>query len=162
MITSTLNIAGRDGGCVGLKADELADLDAQIVGPVLRAGDAGWDEAVRIWNAMVARTPALVVQPTSARDVAAAVELARTRGLLLRIKGGGHNIAGTAIADAGLMLDMSRMRPRGLGGGWVAADPAFLDRRELRQLPAGRGRHGADHRRLREELRAPPARQGRV
>jgi FAD/FMN-containing dehydrogenase len=115
-MSSSITIAGRDGGCVGLTANELADLDAQIVGPMLRAGDAGWDEAVRIWNAMVARTPALVVQPTSARDVAAAVELARTRGLLLSIKGGGHNIAGTAIADAGLVLDMSRMRR-------VAVDP---------------------------------------
>ena len=63
-----------------------------------------------IWNGMAAKVPALVVQPTSARDVAAAVGFARDHGLLLSIKGGGHNIAGTAIAERGLTLDMSRMR----------------------------------------------------
>ena len=77
---------------------------------MLRPGDQGWDDAVLIWNGMVARTPAVVVQPTSARDVAAAVDFAREHGLLLGVKGGGHNIAGTAIADGGLTLDMSRMR----------------------------------------------------
>ena len=63
-----------------------------------------------IWNGMVAKVPALVVQPTSAHDVAAAVGFARDHGLLLSIKGGGHNIAGTSIAERGLTLDMSRMR----------------------------------------------------
>ena len=59
---------------------------------------------------MVASVPALVVQPISAGDVAAAVGFARDNGLLVSVKGGGHNIAGTAIAEGGLMLDMSRMR----------------------------------------------------
>ena len=85
-------------------------------GPLLRPGDAGWDDAVLIWNGMVARAPALVVQPTSARDVAEAVGFAREHRLLLSIKGGGHNIAGTSIAEGGLTLDMSRMRH-------VAVDP---------------------------------------
>src|SRR5690606_6620926 len=64
----------------------------------------------RVWNGTVNKAPALVLQPTSARDVSAAVRFARDHGLLLSIKGGGHNIAGTAIAEGGLMLDMSRMR----------------------------------------------------
>ena len=59
---------------------------------------------------MAARLPALVLQPTSAHDVAAAVRFARDHGLLLSVKGGGHNIAGTSIAEGGLTLDMSRMR----------------------------------------------------
>ena len=63
-----------------------------------------------MWNGMVAKVPALVLQPTSAHDVAAAVGFARDHGLLLSIKGGGHNIAGTSIAEGGLTLDMSRMR----------------------------------------------------
>jgi FAD/FMN-containing dehydrogenase len=116
MTTSTITIAGPDGGRVGITPDQLADVGAQMAGPLLRAGDAGWDEAVRIWNALVASAPALVVQPTSARDVAAAVRFARAHGLLLSIKGGGHNIAGTAIAEGGLLLDMSRMRD-------IAVDP---------------------------------------
>ena len=77
---------------------------------MLRAGDAGWDDAVLVWNAMVAKVPALVLQPTSAADVASAVGLARDHVLLLSIKGGGHNMAGTSIAESGLTLDMSRLR----------------------------------------------------
>jgi FAD/FMN-containing dehydrogenase len=81
-----------------------------VEGPLLRAGDEGWDDAILVWNGMVARAPALVLQPTSARDVAAAVAFARAHGLLMSVKGGGHNIAGTSIAEGGLTLDMSRMR----------------------------------------------------
>jgi hypothetical protein len=103
-------VAGRDGGLVKLTAEQLDDLDGRIEGSLLSAGDEGWDGAVEIWNAMAARTPALVVQPASASDVAATVGFARDHGLLLSIKGGGHNIAGTAIAEGGLTLDMSRMR----------------------------------------------------
>ena len=87
----------------------LDDLDARIRGRVLRPGDEGWDDAILVWNAMAARTPAVVVQPDSARDVAEAVGFARENGLLLSVKGGGHNIAGTSIAEGGLTLDMSRM-----------------------------------------------------
>lgn len=111
MITKGFTVAGLDGGKVNLTSGQLENLGARISGRLLRAGDEGWDEAVRVWNAMVARVPALVIQPTSADDVAAVVSFAREHGLLLSIKGGGHNIAGTAIAERGLMLDMSRMRP---------------------------------------------------
>jgi FAD/FMN-containing dehydrogenase len=110
MTKDIIQIAGLDGGLVNLTSQQLDDLDSRVEGPLLRAGDEGWDDAVLIWNGMVATTPALVLQPASAHDVAAAVEFARQRGLLLSIKGGGHNIAGTSIADRGLMLDMSRMR----------------------------------------------------
>src|SRR5690606_183644 len=67
-------------------------------------------DAVRVWNAMIEKVPALVVQPTSADDVSTVVSFAARRRLRLGIKGGGHNIAGTSIADGGLQLDMSRMR----------------------------------------------------
>ena len=77
---------------------------------VLVAGDQGWNDAVAIWNGMVARLPALVLQPISAHDVAVAVSFARDHGLLVGVKGGGHNIAGTSIAEDGLVLDMSGMR----------------------------------------------------
>jgi FAD/FMN-containing dehydrogenase len=59
---------------------------------------------------MAARLPALVLQPASAHDVAAAVGFARDHGLLLGVKGGGHSIAGTAIAQGGLTMDLSRLR----------------------------------------------------
>jgi FAD/FMN-containing dehydrogenase len=107
--TRTIDVARLDGGLVTLAAAQLDELDARVEGPVLRAGDAGWDGAVLVWNGMVAKVPALVVQPTSAADVAAAVAFARDNRLSLSIKGGGHNMAGTSIADRGLTLDMSRM-----------------------------------------------------
>jgi FAD/FMN-containing dehydrogenase len=81
----------------------------RLRGPVLRAGDDGWEDATEVWNAMAAKTPAIVVQPASARDVVAAIAFARGRGLPLSVKGGGHNIAGTSIAEDGLVLDMSAM-----------------------------------------------------
>jgi FAD/FMN-containing dehydrogenase len=110
LITDTIDVAGLDGGPVSLAAKQLDELDSRVRGRLLRAGDQGWNEAVSIWNGMVAKTPALVVQPTSATDVAAAVSFARDHGMLLSVKGGGHNIAGTSIAEGGLTLDMSRLR----------------------------------------------------
>jgi FAD/FMN-containing dehydrogenase len=95
---------------VTLTAEQLDELDSRVECPLLRAGDAGWDDAVLVWNGMVAKAPALVLQPTSARDVVAAIGFARDNGLRLSIKGGGHNMAGTSIAERGLALDMSRLR----------------------------------------------------
>jgi hypothetical protein len=115
-MTATIDITGLEGAGVNLTPEQIADLDARIEGQVLRAGDDGWDGAVLLWNGMVAKVPALVVQPVSAADVVVAVGFARDHGLLLGIKGGGHNIAGTGIAERGLTLDMSRMRD-------VAVDP---------------------------------------
>ena len=69
-------VAGLDGGRVRLTSTQLDDLDSRIDGQLLCAGNEGWDGAVEIWNAMVAKLPALVVQPESARDVAVAVRFA--------------------------------------------------------------------------------------
>jgi FAD/FMN-containing dehydrogenase len=116
MTTGTIDTAGLDGGPVSLASEQLDDLDTRVQGRLLRPGDQGWNDAVSIWNGMAARLPALVLQPVSAHDVAAAIGFARDHGLLLSVKGGGHNIAGTSIAEGGLTLDMSRMRE-------VAVDP---------------------------------------
>jgi FAD/FMN-containing dehydrogenase len=110
MSTTTIDIAALEGGRVNLKPGQLDDLNSRIEGSLLEASDERWDEAVLVWNGMVAALPALVVQPASAHDVATAVGFARDHGLRLSIKGGGHNIAGTSIAEDGLTLDMSRMR----------------------------------------------------
>ncbi len=110
MAMSTIDVAGLEGGRVRVGSAELEDLDSRIEGPLLRPGDEGWDDAVLIWNAMVARVPALVAQPASPRDVAEALHFSRDHGLLLSIKGGGHHIAGTSVAEGALTLEMSRMR----------------------------------------------------
>ena len=63
-----------------------------------------------MWNGRVVRTPALVLRPASASDVAAAIDLARSHRVLLSVKGGGHSLAGTGLADSALTLDMSGLR----------------------------------------------------
>ncbi|MEU7867717.1 FAD-binding oxidoreductase [Dactylosporangium sp. NPDC049140] len=84
---------------------------------VLTAGDPGYDEARSIWNAMVDRRPALIVRAACEADVVAAVRLARERGLELGVRCGGHNAAGFAVPEGGLMLDLTRLAA-------VRVDPA--------------------------------------
>jgi FAD/FMN-containing dehydrogenase len=103
-------MTGLDGDRVEVDAEALDRFSAALDGRALRPSDSRFDEAIRIWNGMFSKRPALVVQPLSADDVRAAIRFARANGILLSIKGGGHNIAGTSLADGGLTLDMSRMR----------------------------------------------------
>jgi FAD/FMN-containing dehydrogenase len=91
-----------------------SDLRGRVRGSVLVPAEPGYDEARSIWNAMIDRRPALIVRCLGVADVMACVEVARRRGVPLCIKGGGHNIAGLAVSDGGLLLDMSLMR-----GVWV-------------------------------------------
>ena len=110
MSTDAIDVAGLDGGRVTLSPGDLEVLAAGARGPVLQVGDEGWDAAVLIWNAMAAKVPALVVQPGSSAGVAEIVRFAAARRLLLSVKGGGHNIAGTSMAADGLTIDLSRLR----------------------------------------------------
>jgi FAD/FMN-containing dehydrogenase/pimeloyl-ACP methyl ester carboxylesterase len=93
-----------------LRALHVAALRERLRGPVLLPRDAGFEDATRLWNGLIERTPALVVQPTGPADVVAAVAFAREHDLAVSVRGGGHNIAGTALADGGLTIDMSRLR----------------------------------------------------
>ncbi len=98
--------------------DDITTPDAATVeafrqrlhGPLLRPGDAGFEESTRLWNGMIDKTPALVVAATGTADVVTAIEFARTHDLPLSVRGGGHNIAGSALADGGLTIDMSGLR----------------------------------------------------
>ena len=110
MTAATIELSGRSGGPVAVPGEALEDLAGRVEGRLLGPDDPGWDDAVRIWNGLAATAPALVLQPASTADVAAAVGFARAHGLLLGVKGGGHNIAGTAIAEEGLTLDLSGLR----------------------------------------------------
>jgi FAD/FMN-containing dehydrogenase len=83
------------------------ELNDRLRGRVLGPGDDGYDDARQVWNAMIDRRPRLVVQPRGTPDVVQAVRFARAHGLELAIKGGGHNVAGHAATDGGLMLDLS-------------------------------------------------------
>jgi FAD/FMN-containing dehydrogenase len=85
-------------------------LRARLRGDLLLSGEVGYDDARSIWNAMFDRRPAVIVQPLGVVDVMEAVRFAREHDLSIAIKGGGHNIAGLAVADTCLLLDMSRAR----------------------------------------------------
>ena len=88
----------------------INEFKAQFRGNVLLPGDAGYDEVRQIWNAMIDRRPALIARCTSAEDVVQAVAFGRTNNLLISIRGGGHNIAGNAVCDDGIMIDLSLMK----------------------------------------------------
>ncbi len=87
----------------------LSDFDAQLRGDLLYDGDEGYDEARTIWNAMIDRHPTIIARCTSTADVVTAVKFARQNALLLSVRGGGHNVAGHAVCDGGLMIDLSEM-----------------------------------------------------
>jgi FAD/FMN-containing dehydrogenase len=88
----------------------LNELQARLRGMVLLPGDPDYDRARALWNAMIDRRPALIAQVASTEDVIEAVRFAAKRDLPLSIRGGGHNIAGLAVADNGLMIDFSQMK----------------------------------------------------
>jgi FAD/FMN-containing dehydrogenase len=105
-----------DGKSISLAAGALDALRGGLRGGLSLPGEAGYDEARTIWNAMIDKRPAAVVRAVGASDVVQTVRLAAQHGLLLSVRGGGHNIAGNAVCDGGLMLDLSRM-------GSVRVDP---------------------------------------
>lgn len=88
----------------------LSDLRGRLSGVVLTQDDPGYAEARTIWNAMIEARPALIALPESEQDVVELVEFAVRTGMPFSVRGGGHNIAGTALADGGLTINMTRMR----------------------------------------------------
>ncbi len=95
----------------------LADLARHFRGELIRPGDPQYDAARRVWNGAIDRHPALIARCTGVADVQAAVRFSRERDLPAAVRGGGHNVAGTAVCDAGAVIDLSPMK-----GLWV--DPA--------------------------------------
>jgi FAD/FMN-containing dehydrogenase len=88
----------------------VSELKTQVRGPIVQSGDAGYDEARRVYNAMHDRRPALVVQASGVADVMAAVRFAGTHGLDLAVRGGGHSVPGFGTCDGGLVIDLGRLR----------------------------------------------------
>jgi FAD/FMN-containing dehydrogenase len=94
----------------------VTDLTAQVSGPVHGPDDEGYDAARAVHNGLIDRKPALIVRCRRTSDVVAALALARGAGLEVSIRGGGHNVAGRAVTDGGVMIDLAEMKG-------VAVDP---------------------------------------
>ena len=99
-----------DGATAELAPEALAALRGQLRGVLCLPGEPGYDQARTVWNGMIDRRPAAIVRAAGAADVVRAVKLARQHRLLLAIRGGGHNIAGNAVCEGGLMIDLSPMK----------------------------------------------------
>jgi FAD/FMN-containing dehydrogenase len=104
---SEIRIRTLDGGAVAVAIESLR---GTLRGEVCKPGEPGYDAARRIWNAMVDRRPAVVVRAAVDRDVVETVRFAAKHQLVIAIRAGGHNIAGNAVCDGGLQLDLSSMR----------------------------------------------------
>jgi len=93
-----------------LSADKVKSLQGAMSGTVSLPGDAGYDSACSIWNGAIDRRPALVASCATSADVAAALALARAEALEVSVRGGGHNYAGFALCQGGLMIDLTPMK----------------------------------------------------
>ena len=88
----------------------VQELRGALRGELVLPADAAYDEARGVWNGMIDRRPALIVRCTGASDVIAAIRFARSEGLTVAVRGGGHNVAGNATCDGGIVIDLSPMK----------------------------------------------------
>lgn len=91
-------------------AMDVKELRTRFRGVLLRPGEEGFDEARRIWNGAIDRRPDLIARCAGTDDVVEAVRFARERNLLVSVRGGGHAVAGHAVCDGGMMIDLSLMK----------------------------------------------------
>ncbi len=122
------------GPRITLGGDVVDELARAFRGLLMGPDDPGYEQARRVWNGLIDKHPALIARCTGAADVMAAVNFARERNLLLSVRGGGHNVAGKALCDDGLVVDLSRMRA-------VRVDPV----RRIVQVQAGATLGDLDH-----------------
>jgi FAD/FMN-containing dehydrogenase len=105
-----IELKAADGGMVQVSPEILQSFKAGFRGPVLDPDAPDYDATRAIWNAMIDRRPGLILRCTGTADVQHALRFARQHQFLLSVRGGGHNIAGLALAEGGLLIDLSLMR----------------------------------------------------
>jgi len=96
---------------------EIPEFKKQLRGELLLPSDPSYDIARKVWNGMIDRRPGMILRCAGVADVIQAVKFARKHRLIVAVRGGGHNVAGNAVCDDGIVIDMSRMRS-------VRVDPA--------------------------------------
>ena len=105
-----LRITTMQGADTVLTDTTIEAFKTSVRGELLRPIDEGYEDARQIWNGMIDRSPALIARCAGAADVITAVNFARDHNLLVSVRGGGHNVAGFAVCNGGLMVDLSRMK----------------------------------------------------
>jgi FAD/FMN-containing dehydrogenase len=106
----TLHLKTLTGQSLPIAEAKLSALKASLRGSVIGKNDADYDQARSLWNGMIDRFPPLILRAAETNDIRLAVNFARDNGLLLAVKSGGHQIAGHAVAEGALLLDLSQMR----------------------------------------------------
>jgi FAD/FMN-containing dehydrogenase len=109
-IVAELQVVTLAGADSTLEEVVVERFGAKLRGELLRSGDTEYEEARALWNGVIDRRPALIARCAVVEDVVEAVNFARENDLLLAVRGGGHNVAGTASAEGGLVLDLSDMK----------------------------------------------------
>src|SRR5690348_5880652 len=94
----------------GLTSEGVATLRSSLRGAVFANGEAGYDEARKVYNAMIQRRPAVVARCVDVGDVITAIRFAREKSLTVQVRGGGHNGGGLGTVDNGLVIDLSPMK----------------------------------------------------
>lgn len=112
--------------------EQIHQFEADFHGTVIRPDDIDYDHAREIWNGMIDRYPAMIARCSGVADVISAVNFARETGLLVAVRGGGHNVAGSATCDDGLVIDLSKMTgvqvdPTPDSRAWVQAGATWAD-----------------------------------
>jgi FAD/FMN-containing dehydrogenase len=93
-----------------LGASVIEEFASKLRGGLLRPGDPGYEEARLVWNDLIDKRPALIARCAGVRDVIDSVNFARENDLMMAVRGGGHNVAGNAVCDGGLVIDLSPMK----------------------------------------------------
>jgi FAD/FMN-containing dehydrogenase len=107
---SQAELRTREGKTTTVPDEAITALAEVLRGRLLRPSDADYDDARAVWNGMVNRHPALIVQCAGVADVVRTVNFAKEHDLMVAVRGGGHNAAGNAVCDDGLVIDLSRMK----------------------------------------------------
>ena len=111
-VNSTLGVVPHSPAIASTPISQMAVsmLRKRLRGAVLTAEDEGYDAARQVWNAMIDRRPGVIARCADASDVQTVVDFARDMNALLSVRGGGHNIAGSAVNDGGVVIDLSLMK----------------------------------------------------
>jgi FAD/FMN-containing dehydrogenase len=104
-------------GMAATGEERTREFGKALRGEIIRPGDDEYENARRVWNGMIDKHPAMIVRCAGVADVITAVNFARSNGIPVSVRGGGHNVAGNALCDGGMVIDLSRMKA-------IRVDPA--------------------------------------